>query len=618
MLYQMIIIGLLLPLASCKDEKEIFIDNGKIVTDQSINFPSGGGIKEVVIDTDIDFNSLKYSVSSTGDGWCDVSAKDGKFFIKVNSNRDADAQRLTVLTLYTAKGVRQDISIKQDKFSLPKDGSFNPLTIFTDLSCSEIKDGVTDEQIINIPEALYKDIATDLKEGKYQDKEFRIQTYRPYQTPKVSAARTKTLHTWGILDNVTGIYVDNPDEEICILVGDTHRQEVKLRVQNYANSWGGSTFTLKQGLNIIKPGEGLCYILIHQDQYIPLNPETDVEKEEIRSKSVKIHFATGHVNGYYDVEKHKAEDSPNLIAKAKHPFFDIKGKYSQLIWHTEDFREKNTDFSETIKRLDQLVGLEIDFSGFFKYGKPFSTRMFFMPSTTGGGNPNATIERVIFPRSYKNFFANPNDDTFKAHVWGLAHEVGHCSQPNPAMRWGGMGEVGNNIFSMYVKTQVFGYENSNMLVEGYYEKAKELILDTGIAHADPSITGSKHFERLVPFWQVYLYVVEAKGKKDFYRDLYEHFRATPDVGTTFDSSGPLQLDYVSNVCHFSQINMIDFFKKWGFLTPIDAVISDYGNRTLKITQADVDALIAEIEAKNYEKPTKDVTTIRDDNFNEFK
>ena len=498
-----------------------------------------------------------------------------------------------------------------------KDRKFNPLTVFTDPSCSELKANITPKNIAKIPDALYKDIATKLNTGNYEDKEFRIQSYRPYQTPKISAARTKTMHTWGILDNVTGIYVENPDDELCILVGETHGQEVKLRVQDYSQRWGESTVTLKTGINKVKPGSGLCYILIFQDEYIPLNPETDSEKEDIQSKSVKIHFATGKVNGYYDIVNNKGEDSKSLLEKAKYTYFDIRGKYSQLAWYIEDFKEASTDLSKTIERLDQLVGLEIDFSGLFKYGKSFSTRMFFMPSTNGGGNPNATVERVIFPRAYKSFFADPNDDSFMKRVWGLAHEVGHSSQSNPGMRWGGMGEVGNNMFSMYVKTQLFGYEKSNMLVEGYYEKAKAAIIDKNIPHADMSII-TKHFERLVPFWQLHLYTAEVKGYKDLYRDLYEHYRITSNIGTTFENSGALQLDFVRNVCHLSKTNLIDFFRKWGFLTPIDEVINDYGKRTLKITQQEIDALVAEIEAKNYEKPTKDITNIRDDNFFQFR
>lgn len=505
-------------------------------------------------------------------------------------------------------------------FSLPgytQERAFNPLTIFTDLSCSELKPDITKKKIDRIPVPVYKTIASQLHNNSYPDAAYRIQTYRSYQIPKVSARRTKTLHTWGILDNVTGIYVENEEDEIMILVGETHGQEVKLRVQDFSKPWGKNTVPLRTGMNKVKPGAGLCYILIFQDDYIPLNPINEGEREEIASRSVRIHFVNGKVNGYYDVTKHNGADSETLRSRASYPYFDVKGKYSHLVWYTEDFKEVNTDFSNTIERLDQLVGLEIDFAGLFKYGKPYSTRMLFMPSTTGGGNPNATVERVIFPRAYKNFFANPSDETLLSRVWGMAHEVGHSSQSNPGMRWGGMGEVGNNMFSMYVKTQLFGYEKSNMLVEGYYDKARALIIDPQIAHADPSIKG-KHFERLVPFWQLHLYTTKVQGYEDLYRDLYQHYRTHPDVGTTFESSGCLQLDFIRNVCRLSKTNFLDFFRKWGFLTPVDVVVNDYGNRILKITQKEIDMLVEEIEAENWPKPAQDITYIRDNNFYQFR
>lgn len=495
--------------------------------------------------------------------------------------------------------------------------AFNTLAIFTDESCSQIKEGVTAKQIKKISSSFHKELATKIFDGTYDDAEYRIQSYRSYQTPKVSAARTKTMHTWGILDNVTGMFVDNPDKDLIILVGDTKGLNVKLRIQDFAKGWGGQTVELKTGLNRVKPETaGLCYIIIHQDEYIPLNPTNEDDEKAIDNSLVNIHFIGGKVNGYYDSAKNTAADSNKLIANAEYPYFDVKGKYSQLVWYSEDFKDANTDLHKTISYLDQLVAMEIDFSGFFKYGKPFSTRMFFMPSANGKGNPNATIERVIFPRAYKNFFASPSEETLLSRIWGMAHEVGHCTQSNPGMRWGGMGEVGNNMFSMFIKTQMFGYEKSNMLVEGYYEKATELILDKEIAHADKSIS-SKHFERLVPFWQLHLFTTKVLGYEDLYRDLYEHYRTTPNVGTTFESSGPLQLDFVRNVCNLSKTNLLDFFDKWGFLKPIDVVVNDYGNRVLKISQYDIDNLRQEIESKNYPTPAQDITKIRDDNFYQF-
>jgi len=39
--------------------------------------------------------------------------------------------------------------------------------------------------------------------------------------------------------------------------------------------------------------------------------------------------------------------------------------------------------------------------------------------------------------------------------WGFSHEVGHVHQTRPMFNWGGLGEVSNNLFSLYV-TRSFG------------------------------------------------------------------------------------------------------------------------------------------------------------------
>ena len=37
----------------------------------------------------------------------------------------------------------------------------------------------------------------------------------------------------------------------------------------------------------------------------------------------------------------------------------------------------------------------------------------------------------------------------RAPCWGFSHEVGHVLQMRPQMNWGGLGEVSNNLFSLY-------------------------------------------------------------------------------------------------------------------------------------------------------------------------
>ena len=67
------------------------------------------------------------------------------------------------------------------------------------------------------------------------------------------------------------------------------------------------------------------------------------------------------------------------------------------------------------------------------------------------------------------------------------------------------------------------------------------------------------------------------------------------------SEGEIQLDFVYNCCVAARLNLLDFFEKWGFLTPVDKLIDDYGTKTLKVTEGMVDALRKRVESLGYSK-----------------
>src|SRR5690606_30070416 len=84
--------------------------------------------------------------------------------------------------------------------------------------------------------------------------------------------------------------------------------------------------------------------------------------------------------------------------------------------------------------------------------------------------------------------------------------------------WGGLGEVSNNLFSLYV-TRSFG-NPTRISEQNNYEKSRESIINRGISF----LQDDDVFNRLVPFWQLQLYF-EGQGKNPgFYPDLFEAFR----------------------------------------------------------------------------------------------
>ena len=57
-----------------------------------------------------------------------------------------------------------------------------------------------------------------------------------------------------------------------------------------------------------------------------------------------------------------------------------------------------------------------------------------------------------------------NQKIFPTRCWGPAHEVGHCNQTRPGLKWSGLTEVSNNIMSLFIQTS-FG-RPCKLLVDG--------------------------------------------------------------------------------------------------------------------------------------------------------
>lgn len=122
------------------------------------------------------------------------------------------------------------------------------------------------------------------------------------------------------------------------------------------------------------------------------------------------------------------------------------------------------------------------------------------------------------------------------------------------------------------------------------------------------------FYKLVPFWQLKLYFQDAQGMADFYKDVYDAVRVNPNPST----QGQCQIEFVKIICEIAKLDLTDFFDKWGFLTPINMEIDDYGKSQFVVTQAMIDACKTSIKEKNYPKPSHDnIYDITDATINDF-
>lgn len=480
------------------------------------------------------------------------------------------------------------------------------LKLFSDPTCSKLNKNVTVRQIKNCKEAFFRDLAMWLKEGN-QPNEFRIQQYKAWSKPE-TAAKANGCSPVGRWDNPTGIAAIK-DKPLVLLVDCELADSLRLGIQQLStpqgkDGFGGTEYPLHQGINLIYPHtDGLCYIVYQVDQ----------PKE---APLAKIHIIGGYVNGYFDMEKHLNADGSSrwkeLLDKAGDQYFDVVSPYVHFTFNTSLFRKYVPDIVPLINTYDSMVLHEQEFQGFRKYNRMLTNRVYFHSSRANYGALWASDNRIGYNEQFLPNLLNV--DLFKTkECWGPAHEFGHMLQIKPSFCWKGMTEVSNNILSLEIQRL---WDNPSRLLEKLpeektYHDIYERAMNLAFVHQQPYASLGDWFDRLVPLWQLRLYMMEICGQTDFYKDLYERCIQMNDAPY---SHGQWQLAFVYNCCVAAHKDLRPFFRKWGWLTPVEMEIHDYGTDTLSIKQHDIDILNRKIEALHLPNLTAAVEYITDDNL----
>lgn len=482
---------------------------------------------------------------------------------------------------------------------------------FTDSSASEVKPGITDADIEKIEIPVLQQIAHHLKAGTYP-REFRIEEYKAYPDPWTQMENNHTSMPLSILDNPTGIGVKS-GEELLVFVGDTYGEKIQLCLLNYFKPGGDGfddkkLFKLDEGINqLIMPNDGLLYVIYNVPHYKTAKP-------------IKIHFATGGVNGYFDASKHKAEDFTRLVNNATaSPYFDVLGKYAHLAFPVADFqRVTGSRGKELIDTYDKLVHDEFEFMGLMKYDRVFGNRVLyhgvyrmFMYATWYHTAYNvSTVNTVLDP------------DKAKGENWGPAHELGHQMQTVPGLRWHGMTEVTNNILSLWIQTS-WGYpsriQSEDMSKEGGFVNRYDKAYNFAFIEKKPYQLIPDVFCRLVPLWQLQLYFSNVLGNDDFYKDLYELIRQEAAQGVDNERlPGKIQTEFIRRASQVSGYDLTGFFEAWGFNIPMKSMIDDYGNSEFEVTTSMVETTKTKVVNMGLKSVPHAIKYISDNNWSYYK
>ena len=511
--------------------------------------------------------------------------------------------KISVTDAYTHDVGKYYVSLREIEFYESKtiNALATDLEFFTDETFSELAPGITVEDISKIENPFIQNIAAYLLAGKYNT-EYRVQEYeafRPYQ----DLAKELKTSTYSRYENPTGMFFE-ANQEVVVFVEPGVVNKLSLIVKDFGSSGESNSYVLKDGLNVITmKGKGNGYI----NYFTP-----DWES----SANVKVHIASGKVNGYFDIARHTNEDGRNLLDNATSEIMDIKGDRVHLAYPVDVLRRNAySQLYDLTVMYDSIIGSEQTIMGLKKYGRLPKNHMF--GRVIWDGFMHADGIGAAFHNNTLDKLANPSH--IIDNIWGIAHEFGHVNQVRPGVKWVGTSEVTNNLYSSWIQ-YLYAPEKTRLeheAVDGVVGNRYNYFFKYGILEGQEWGLQSKNygvkdgkwggdvFISLIPIWQLHLYYhLAGEGnawhKPYFYADVFEKVRNTDESSM---SHGELQMNFIKNVCDAVEQDLSDYFIKVGMLQVIDKFCSDYTPDWKKITQDMIDETI--LYCSKYPKPATD-------------
>lgn len=461
------------------------------------------------------------------------------------------------------------------------------LTVFTDITCSEIKPDVTQEQIETLPE-FFIQTASALKDDSYNkwEKEFRIREYCPYSSADEWADKLMT-RKYGDLDNPTGIYV-NEGDEVVVLVGDTHGQSISIQnigeetSKGYAQtSVNGDIYPLKEGVNKLTAKQtGMLFVMYN----------TNIQNPDAQPIKIHIPLGGGKVCGFFSLKEHQTNEKyKELIDKADYKYFCVIGNAIILYFHHKQLKAAVPyDILSSIELWDNMIQWQQELMGIEDvHPKQMNNHIFAI--SPEGGYMWASEGRIGFVYTVLGDILRKSYLMASRNSWGPAHEIGHVHQG--AINWASTTESSNNLFSNYTIYK-FGQNCSRgteLAVPEYAANVKKATLvfrrcvenkawcdfGTDYQGEDPEMHARMN-------WQLWNYYHRCGYNPQFFPTLFKLMR---ENRVSTQDPGENQMMYARMACRAANENLTDFFERWGFFVPISMKVNQYGTYNYIVTDA---------------------------------
>ena len=446
------------------------------------------------------------------------------------------------------------------------------LTVFTDITCSEIKPDVTQEQIEALPE-FFIQTASALKDDSYNkwEKEFRIREYCPYSSADEWADKLMT-RKYGDLDNPTGIYV-NEGDEVVVLVGDTHGQSISIQNIGEETSKGYAQTSVN--------GEtGMLFVMYN----------TNIQNPDAQPIKIHIPLGGGKVCGFFSLKEHQTNEKyKELIDKADYKYFCVIGNAIILYFHHKQLKAAVPyDILSSIELWDNMIQWQQELMGIEDvHPKQMNNHIFAI--SPEGGYMWASEGRIGFVYTVLGDILRKSYLMASRNSWGPAHEIGHVHQG--AINWASTTESSNNLFSNYTIYK-FGQNCSRgteLAVPEYAANVKKATLvfrrcvenkawcdfGTDYQGEDPEMHARMN-------WQLWNYYHRCGYNPQFFPTLFKLMR---ENRVSTQDPGENQMMYARMACRAANENLTDFFERWGFFVPISMKVNQYATYNYIVTDA---------------------------------
>lgn len=515
---------------------------------------------------------------------------------------------------------------------------------FSDDLFTELKPEVTSAE--DIEDADIKALVNSLLTSADSYKKFRVAEYEPYRNVYSLQNELKTSAPYNQWENPTGIYM-KAGYECYVAVSGITTEKVGLKIKNWVKNENGSTYGLRNGLNLITAAtEGNVFVDYYTDNY-----ET--------APNVKIHFINAPVRGYWDQATMTNEDWKEMldVLPADSSIIIVRSEHAQLAFPVCAWKTYCPDNIDSLMTLYQNVqSAEREMMGLERYGRQTKNRQLFFATTYGfmaaGGNG-----AFCHIASLRNLMTA---DGKKFGFWGVGHEWGHNNQIT-GFKWTGCTETTNNIYASWaeilysahpynlrLEDEMTGVDEYSGMRGGRMQTYFEEGLRKGVQwqlqdgpdyHGSTSetvtvpnydydgkylgtITTTKrnydHFVKLSPFWQMNLWGTLAGRCPNIIPMVIESIRQTPNYTSVYNTNGKQQMNFMKLACDSARINLLPFFEKAGMLKPINAYIEDYSPGWNKISQEMIDGLKAYVAEQGYPDFTDEINYITGHNYKTYR